>query len=495
MVFSGMLLFFYEVDRANKNIENSSVQILQRLNNNLQLHIWNISIDGIQSVINLEMNDDNILAIILYDENNIYLYGEYKENDKSKALTATSLEKKLEELKKYSFIQLSGEVANNNLNIGYLYIFFSDYSIQQAIKTLLIKTISQILLLTTITVLIIYFTLKLNIINPIINLNNTVTKFSKKDFTARSSIESTDELGYLSKNFNNMADIIQNYSTNLEHLVKSRTQELETANIELKTALEKIKETQEQLIQSEKLSSLGKLVTGIAHEINTPVGVSVTAITYLEKEVKNISDLYNKNEAKKSHFDHFISTAAESCQIIAKNLNRASNLITSFKKISNDQSTEEKREFNVREYFNDIIMSLQPALKKTQVNVNINCSEKLFINSYPGAYYQIFSNLIMNSILHAFEEGSEGNIEIQVTTESDFIFIKYADDGVGIPEENISKIFDPFFTTARSKGGSGLGLNIVYNLVTQKLNGYIKCSSKTNNGTTFTLILPENTDI
>lgn len=264
----------------------------------------------------------------------------------------------------------------------------------------------------------------------------------------------------------------------------------ELANSELKKTLQTLQQTQEQLIQSEKMVSLGGLVAGVAHEVNTPIGVSITAASYLEERSRELKELFESGKLKRSDMEKYIETSTDTIKILMLNLQRASNLISSFKQIAVDQSVEEKRNFNIKEYVNEVLLSLNPKLKKTKHVVSVQCPDDLEIYSYPGALSQIITNLVVNSLVHAFDEDDEGNISINIYTDSDVVNIIYSDDGKGIDNGDLGKIFDPFFTTKRGQGGTGLGLNIVYNIVTQEYGGNIKCISEPGKGTTFIIKFP-----
>jgi signal transduction histidine kinase len=287
-------------------------------------------------------------------------------------------------------------------------------------------------------------------------------------------------------------DEIFELNKTLEQRVLDRTKALEASNSDFKAAMEKLQHTQNQLIQSEKMGALGGLVAGVSHEINTPVGVSVTASSYLQEKTKEFINLFTNNAMKKSDLEKYLNLANESTEVILSNLRRASELIKSFKQVAVDQSDEQKRNFKLKEYANQVLLSLKPKLKKTKISIGINCDEELQINSFPGAFSQIITNLVMNSLIHAFDENQEGTIIFDIEKQNNNILFTYSDNGKGINEDIISKIFDPFFTTKRGKGGTGLGLNIVYNIVTQTLGGSIECQSKENLGTIFKIIFPVN---
>jgi signal transduction histidine kinase len=264
----------------------------------------------------------------------------------------------------------------------------------------------------------------------------------------------------------------------------------EMANSELKRALETIQQTQEQLIQSEKLVSLGGLVAGVAHEINTPLGVSVTAASYLRERSNNLNEMFQSGKLKRLDLEKYIEMSDETTNILLLNLNKASNLISSFKQIAVDQTVEEKRTINIREYVDEILLSLNPKLKKTRVNVQVFCPVDLEIYTFPGGLSQIITNLLVNSLVHAYNDEDQGYISINILKNENILELIYSDDGKGIEKEDLGKIFDPFFTTKRGSGGTGLGLNIVYNIVTQKYGGSIKCESELGKGTTFIFRIP-----
>lgn len=284
---------------------------------------------------------------------------------------------------------------------------------------------------------------------------------------------------------NKAKEKIEKFNEELQVKVYERTEELEEANEELQITIDNLKQTQNQLIESEKLASLGSLVAGVAHEINTPVGIGLTGITHLLEETQDIVKLYKQDEMSQESFEHYLKVCEEISNLVNTNLKRTAQLVKSFKQISVDQTSEEIREFNLKEYIQEILFSLSNITKKTKIDININGDDDIIINSYPGALSQIITNLIINSIRHAYEKGEKGEININFRQRTGFIHLEYTDDGRGIKQEDISKIFDPFFTTNRQAGNTGLGLNIIYNIVTNTLDGAISCESKEGEGVKF----------
>ncbi|MGV1099334.1 PAS domain-containing sensor histidine kinase [Thiovibrio sp. JS02] len=276
----------------------------------------------------------------------------------------------------------------------------------------------------------------------------------------------------------------------LEQRVAERTARMNAANQELRETLGQLEQTQAQLVHSEKMAALGDLVAGVAHEINTPVGVGVTAASYLAKETRAIAALHAEGRMKRSDLAGYLEVSQESAKLILSNLNRAAALIRSFKQVAIDQSGEGRRTFLLAEYLEEVCLSLRPILKNTPHRLEINCPADLALNSYPGAISQIVTNFITNSITHAYREGEAGCLRFDVALSGGNVHFRYSDDGKGMHEEEVRHVFDPFFTTNREKGGSGLGLHIVYNIVTQKLWGAIKCESRPGGGASFVLVFP-----
>ncbi|MGB0389337.1 MAG: hybrid sensor histidine kinase/response regulator, partial [Ardenticatenaceae bacterium] len=288
------------------------------------------------------------------------------------------------------------------------------------------------------------------------------------------------------------AEVLARITTHLrlQNLTKSlqkQTVALQEMNQELTTTLKHLQATQKQLIESEKMAALGNLVAGVAHEINTPLGVGITAASTLDRETDFFINA-SKKGLKRAILTDYIHTARQSSHLILTNLRRAADLVDSFKQVAVDQTTVEKRYFYLKKYLKSILRSLGPKLSRH--HVEINGDEKIRLYSYPGALSQVITNLVMNSLTHAYQQGQKGELRIQLTQQEQQLLITYADDGCGIPSKDLEKIFEPFFTTARQRGGTGLGLHIVYNLVTQKLGGTISCESIEGVGTKFVLILP-----
>jgi signal transduction histidine kinase len=267
--------------------------------------------------------------------------------------------------------------------------------------------------------------------------------------------------------------------------------DLETVNIQLRMSLETLEKTRDQLVQLEKMAALGELVAGVAHEINTPVGVGVTAASFLDAKTHEIKKIYEAGELKRSELENYLQTVEEVSNSILINMERAAELVSSFKQVAVDQSSENRRQFILREYIHEILLSLRPRYKKTEHTIEVSCEDDIELNSFPGAFSQILNNLIMNSLVHGFQKIEKGIITVAISRQEKNILFVYRDNGRGMGPEEREKVFDPFYTTMRGKGGTGLGMSIVFNLVTQTLKGGIECESSPGKGVVFTMKFPE----
>jgi len=265
---------------------------------------------------------------------------------------------------------------------------------------------------------------------------------------------------------------------------------LEKKNQALQDSLNKLNMAQVSLVESEKMASLGGLVAGVAHEINTPIGVAITAVSHLIDSTNELADNFINNKITRSNFAHYTEDAKNSAAMISTNLNRSANLVKSFKLVAVDQASENLRQYDVEIYCQDILNSLQPALKSMHCQVELSCDDNITLWGDPAVLTQILTNLVMNSLTHAFKNTKDCQIGIKVSVTGHHLKLDYTDNGSGISLENSEKVFEPFFTTKRGKGSSGLGLHIVFNLVTQSLKGTIECLCIPDGGAAFTLLFP-----
>jgi PAS domain S-box-containing protein len=267
--------------------------------------------------------------------------------------------------------------------------------------------------------------------------------------------------------------------------------EMRKAKDAAEAALRNLRETQNSLIEAEKLAALGRLEAGVAHEVNNPVGISLTVASSLERKTALFSAEVARGDLKRSSLTEFLETSRDASSQLVANLNRAAELITSFKQVAADRNYSDQRTFDLGDLTEQVVMSLRPGLRKHNLTLNVDCQPNLTMNSYPGPYGQVLTNLFLNSVAHAFPDGKAGAVDIQVRESGkDNVEIIFSDNGCGMSLDVRRRAFDPFFTTRRDQGGTGLGLHIVYSIVTNRLGGRLDLDSEPGGGTRVQIILP-----
>ncbi|WP_027865627.1 GAF domain-containing sensor histidine kinase [Massilia alkalitolerans] len=274
--------------------------------------------------------------------------------------------------------------------------------------------------------------------------------------------------------------------------IRKTKEALEVQNAALNEALHKLQVAQGELVRQEKMASLGGLVAGVAHEINTPLGICVTATSHLVQELKLTREELAAGEMTEDSLNSFLDIVDQSLRIMTTNTQRAASLVRSFKQVAVDQSSGDIRNFKLCSYVQEVLLSLQPKLKGRPIKVELDCPPDLVLDSSPGAVSQIVTNMVVNSLLHGFERDQPGRITIRVAQEGEQVLFDYADDGMGMDQETLGKLFDPFFTTKRGTGGSGLGAHILYNLVTGALGGTVRADSAPGEGLRYQLRFPRS---
>ena len=267
--------------------------------------------------------------------------------------------------------------------------------------------------------------------------------------------------------------------------------EMRKAKDAAEAALRNLRETQNSLIEAEKLAALGRLVAGVAHEVNNPVGISLTVASSLERKAAAFTAEVARGDLRRSRLNEFLETSRDAASQLVANLNRAAELIQSFKQVAADRNYSDQRSFDLGDLTEQVVMSLRPGLRKHHLTLNVDCQPDLIMNSYPGPYGQVLTNLFLNAVAHAFPDGRHGTVDIQVRESGkDNVEIIFSDDGCGMSLDVRRRAFDPFFTTRRDQGGTGLGLHIVYSIVTNRLGGRLDLDSEPGRGTRIQIILP-----
>lgn len=511
-----VVMFFFGIIRTNNIIKNIQIDLTVKGKSSVELAalsladpLWNFNDQGISDIAEAIFKDPAVASLTINDVKKGKVY------NRQRLGSEYSPEK---------LIVIEQAIFHENKVIGSITLSLTNYYHESFIHNDLLTSAFNSLFL----IVILWFlidSVSLLVTRPIYELSEGVEDFTRGNLTRRIELSVDDEIGYLGKKFNLMAENLNSMlnelseknlllekeiterklaqdSLSLAHAqletkieartleLKSANQELQAINEELAHTVEMMKNMQRQLIEAEKMASLGSLVSGVAHEINTPVGVGVTAASHLNSLIVSFRELAGHGHLTRSALDEFLESSDEASRMVLYNLNRAAQLVRSFKQVSVDQSREVKRLFNLKEYLSDVVSSLQAEFKRTNLQISIDCPSELTLESYPGAFAQIATNLLMNSLIHAYDSGKSGKILFKVTRDEKMLILVYSDDGKGISSDDLPKIFDPFFTTRRGEGSTGLGLHIIYNIVTQKLQGSISCQSSLGQGVSFTLNLP-----
>ena len=274
-------------------------------------------------------------------------------------------------------------------------------------------------------------------------------------------------------------------------LAKRKTEnELRASKEHAEKALQDLREAQQNLIAAEKLAALGGLVAGVAHEVNNPIGISLTVASSFARRCDDFNNEMQGGPLRRSRLEEFVQLNRDAATQLVSNLQRAGELVQSFKQVAVDRSLADRRQFDLRESTDQIVASLRPVLKKSQISLRVDVPVGIIMDSYPGSYGQVLTNLFLNSVVHAFPQEHKGSITVEARQAGEHVDIYVSDDGIGMTEEIQRRAFDPFFTTRRNEGGTGLGLHIIFNLVTQQLGGRLTFESRLGWGTRFRISIP-----
>lgn len=370
----------------------------------------------------------------------------------------------------------------NSEEIGTIEILFSSDSINEELKNYIRQAIISLTIISYIQFLLLYITIK-NIVDPIKDLTVVTKEISEGNLKKKISVYNNDEIGELAASFSKMqfsinkrTEELEKHKLNLEEMVDERTRELD--------------KTQKILAESEKMASLTGLVAGIAHEINTPIGICVTAASHLEEETLNFKELYNSGQISKNKLDTYLDIIIRSNKLTISSLDKASATIESFKEIVIDHTNSIESEFEVVDFVKSVIKKIESIYLNNQIKVNYYLSGKeLVVRCDPASISKIITILYINSVQHGFNNDS-GRIDIEIISHERNLEMTIKDNGKGIEKDNLKKVFDPFFTTSRGSKNIGLGLSILYNIVTISLNGSVSCNSDRITGTTFNIKIP-----
>ncbi|WP_308924526.1 ATP-binding protein [Janthinobacterium sp. J1-1] len=494
----------------SKELEAGSTRlrsgVLTRLQTSLPSALWDLDKTKVDSIVAAEMLPPELVGIRVYDASVGLFAGEMRDTSgalaplvRDGAMGGTAIEAPL--VFRDAVAAASGGTP---VIVGKVVVNFSREQIDAALHGEVRRKVIEVLLLDVILVVALGLSLRI-VFGPLRQLRDGLFDLATRgsDEVEELPENRRDELGDVIRGFNAVQRKLKSIIERTRHAEDAaRRSQQETAQ-----AMMDLRRTQESLLQSERLASLGSLVAGVAHEINTPVGIALTSASVLKEATDHIGAAVATGNIKKTDIVRYLETASESSRLIMNNAYRAAHLIHSFKQIAVDQVSEARRAFELRAYIVEVMDSLQPTLKKTRSEVIIDCPSGIEFDSYPGALAQVLTNLVLNCVEHAFDPDTAGTIHIGVRCEADgnaegepdaraeWIIMQVRDNGRGIAPDLLERVFDPFVTTRRGQGGTGLGLNIVFNLIAKQFGGTITVSSTLGQGATFLLRLPRVTPL
>lgn len=478
-----------ELEASNQRLRQG---VLTRLQISLPSALWDLDKSKVDSIVDAEMLPPEVVSIRVYDTS-VGLFAGKLRTAKGQLVAVEQLpEPPGTPVEAVLVFQDggSGSASIKPVSVGKVVINFSRAQIDAALASELMRKVVEVLLLDIFLVLALSLSLRM-VFDPLKQLRDGLFDLATRgsDEVEELPENRRDELGDVIRGFN---QIQRRLKSTIFRIREAEDAARRSAQLTAQ-ALQDLRQTQESLLQAERLASLGSLVAGVAHEINTPVGIALTSASVLKAATDDILTAVGTVGLKKSEIMRYLDTASESARLIMNNAYRAAHLIHSFKQIAVDQTSEARRPFGLKEYIEEIVSSLQPKLKKTPITLVLDCPPEIVLDSYPGAFAQVITNLTLNCVEHAFDGDAPGEIAISARLDGDIVELHVRDDGKGIAPEALDRIFDPFFTTRRGQGGTGLGLNIVYNLIVKQFMGSIAVASALGKGTHFTLRIPRVT--
>ena len=469
LIFLGVLSYF-ELINAKKAYQQSIQEKTDNLALLLTETVWQLSTKLSENIIQASMEDTDIVCIRLEQDSDItplILQGQCDPlPERTIAFSSSIL---------YSDIR-------NTRNLGTVFIYTKDVNRWNSITKQLqaLAALSLILFVTLIVITITAF--RSTIIAPLIEVSQSLKFYRKTGQRVAVNWNTSDELGQLIQEYNH--SLIRQNETEAA---------LKDAHAKTEQALTDLKEAHISLIHSEKMASLGSLVAGIAHEINTPLGNSLTVATTVTEITRKIKADIESGELTNGALNEFIESITEASIILERNLHTAAKQIRNFKNVAVDQTSEKRRAFDVKQVIDENIYILSPLIKHTPFKIEVSVPNAIIMDSYPGPLGQIITNCFNNALLHGFESRTSGLISIKASLINDrWLSLEIADNGRGMTKAECNKAFDPFYTTKLGKGGSGLGLNLVYNLTTTILGGTVDIKSSIGIGVTLSFKLPIN---
>lgn len=472
-IIAGFMMIYLNLQRT---LESETLVRAEKLADLLQagltMPLWEMAPETGRPLVTAIATDPSVTLITVHDVHNNLLL-DYTRQTQSKI----------------DPIVITRAIARDNEHLGQVVITYSTSAAIDEAWRASTRLLTIIALQLLVSFILIGAWLSRRVLKPLETLRLSANRIAEGDLQSAVPVLRSDEFGQLSARLDAMRDSLAQSVARLEDRVEERTFALKAVNTRLQTTLDDLQRMQSLLVQSEKLASLGSLVAGVAHELNTPIGTGVTVVSTISDKCLELRRQIDQG-IRRSQLDAMIEDIATASALAQKSLQRAARLIHDFKQVAVDQTSSRRREFEMHEMLREVMAAVRLRHKHVPVAIEVNAPPGIAMDSYPGTLEQVLTNLIDNAVIHGAEGRSDCVVTIAAARQESRATLTVTDNGNGIPAENLARIFDPFFTTQLGKGGSGLGLSIVYGLVTGILGGHIAVESVAGRGTTFTLELP-----
>ncbi len=412
------------------------------------------------------------------------------------------------EVRKHSqkgpFTSMTREIKHGGQVIGEVTLTLAEDLLQENLASDFRRYVSTAVLSLVLAIFFILLVLQWRLVKPVKTLMSKSDRLANGELDEVIALNREDELGHLAHSLEVTRQALKHsfselevknqqlleYSSTLESKVKERTSELEAANKNLEAALSNVNSAQAELARVERMAALGSMVAGVAHELNTPLGNCLLVASTLEEETRQFLALVEEGKIRRSDLSRYANTAIDSTKLLLRGLQQSAHLVGDFKQVAVDQSSAQRRKFALHTMLQELSALLHSSLKKTPYTLELDIPDNIQMDSYPGPLGQVFTNLVNNAVTHGLEGRADGQMVCRASKVDDQVFLVFEDNGSGIPTEIINRIFEPFFTTKFGQGGSGLGLSITYNIITNVLGGSINASSTPGLGTRFEIRFP-----
>jgi len=482
-----VLMYDWQASRhtAMEDLRRDLGRTVEVLALSLSEPIWQVSAELAQPMIDAQTSDPRFVRVLVIEPNNAQPFIQMQRPDPDPDLTLT----------------LTRPVTRDGREIAQLTVAMSAAPLLEAKQNEAWRALARSVGILTLSLVLILGVMQRRVLHPMDKLSRAAEELAAGRLDQPLELLGEDEIARVGIAMERMRQALlrafedlRGHASTLEDQVAQRTAELTSANNELTMALANLKTAQRELVESEKLASLGRLVAGVAHELNTPLGNAMTVVSALgDRWAKLDQMLADNTPMRRSQLEELVKDTRRGQDILQRNVQKAADLVRDFKQVAIDQTTDSRRDFDLSQVVEDVLVMVEPSFKHTPFKIVTDLTRELEMSSYPGALGQVLTNLLMNALVHGFEGRDEGLVRVSCRPHgSDQVELVVEDDGRGMDASVVRKIFDPFFTTKLGKGGSGLGMHIVHNIVTNVLGGQIEVQSTPGQGSRMTMLMPRS---